>query len=196
MKAIEPKELTVLKGQTTKAYNRAHELVINDRKELENATDILKAVKDASKELKAKKESITKPINEALKEIRSMFAPIEDQLSESEGIVKGKMLEFNRIIEQKAREAAAELEKKVEEGKMTLSVAAKQLEEAPQVEKKVEGKRGSIQYRTVRKVRINDETKIPREFLVPDFTKINRAALAGISIEGVEVYEEQQVASY
>jgi len=53
---------------------------------------------------------------------------------------------------------------------------------------------GGPVYRTIWKARVVDETKIPREYMVPDMVKINgvvRALKGSANIPGIQAYEER-----
>ncbi len=197
---LDNKAIGILKGKSTKISNRVAGMKIESQEALQAATDVLKEIKESSKALKEMREDITRPMNESLRKVREMFAPIENDLLQAESTIKREMLSWNRQVEEAARETAAELERAVDSGEMKVSVAAAQLQNIPQAQSKVSGKKGSIQYRTVRKVRITDVSKIPTSFL--EYPKVMEAlltavrpfALQGGVIAGVEVYEEKEIA--
>jgi hypothetical protein len=140
-----------------------------------------------------KKEAITKPLNEALKQARAFFAPFEAEYASAEQIVKGKMVVFSDREAEEAAKKAAAIEKKVSAGKMTMEKAADKLEQiAPQ--KSVATQEGKISFKIIREVAIEDESRLPREYMTPDMAKIKKVALAGIAIPGVVVLEKKIVA--
>lgn len=190
---IKNKELVVIKSQISKAVAAANDLVIEKKEDLPKATDLLSKIKQVGKMIKEQKEKITKPANEIIKNARAFFSPVETQFAEAEKIVKDKMLAFNYKETEKAKIEEAKIEKKVETGKMSFEKAAEKIE-AITPEKSIESKSGSAQFRTVKDVVIEDETKIPREYLVPDMVKIRKVALAGVEIAGIKVIEKQVVA--
>lgn len=187
------KELAPIKAQVSKAINAANALEIKTADQMVEATDILGKIKTVGKMIKQKKESITKPLNEALRNARAFFAPIEGQWNEAELIVKRKMIAYQQAEQAKAAKKTEKIEEKVESGKMSFDKAAEKIEQVTP-EKTVEAKAGSVQFRTIKEVIIEDETKIPREYLVPDMVKIKKVALAGVSIAGVKVVDKQVVA--
>ena len=187
------KELVPIKAKVSKIENTATALTIKTSTDLELATDLLGRIKLIGNEIRMKKESITKPLNEALKNARAFFAPVENQWRTAEMTIKNKMVLYNNEQREKARVKTEAIEKKVEAGKMSFDKAADKIE-AVTPQKAVEGETGAAQFRTVREVIITDETKLPREYLVPDMVKIRKVALAGITIPGVTVAEKQIVA--
>lgn len=189
------KELTVLKTQVTKLENQVNSLTIESAEGYALAIDIVSKLKEAGSNIKAKKESITKPLNEALKSTRNLFAPLEEQFERAESIVKQMLLAYKRKVDAEAAAKDAAIAKKVEDGKMTLETAEKKLDKVERVDQTTRGNVGEVQVRKIKKVRITDEAALPRQYLIPDQVAIRRDALSGIAIPGVEVYEEETIAA-
>lgn len=193
--------LTPVKRQVTTAVNRANDISIETADDLAAATDVLSAVKAAGKVVKARKEEITKPLNEALKSARAMFKPLEDDLSTGERIIKDKMLDYENEIERKRQEEAAKLEQRVEKGTMRVDTAMRKMDDLETVGSQVKGAKGSVQFRTVRTVKIVDPTKIPLQYLMDEkvlaalTTAVRNDVLNGVKVDGVEIVEEKQVAA-
>jgi len=193
---IQTKELTEYKTKVLEVQGEANQLTISNQKDMEIATDVLHNLKVIKKAISDKKESITKPLMEGLSSIRNLFKPLELGYAEAEKTIKAKMLgyqleEDNRIEEQKARIA-----RRVEKGTMRADTASGKLEGLTETPKSVEGSVGKISTRTVRKVRIINEGEIPREYMVPDMTKITEAVIRRNEVvNGVEVYEEKIIAT-
>lgn len=193
--------LTPVKRQVTTAVNRANDISIDTADDLAAATDVLSAVKAAGKVVKARKEEITKPLNEALKSARAMFKPLEDDLSTGERIIKDKMLDYENAVEAKRAEEAAKLEQRVEKGTMRVDTAMRKMDDLETVGSQVKGAKGSVQFRTVRTVKIVDPTKIPLQYLMDEkvlaalTTAVRNDVLNGVKVDGVEIVEEKQVAA-
>lgn len=193
--------ITPVKRQVTTVANRANDLYVDSQESLEQATDILSQIKTAAKGVKSQKELITKPLNESLKAARDLFRPLEDDLSSAERIIKDKMLDYSNEIERKAAEEAAKLEKRVEKGTMRVDTAMRKMDDIETVGTSVKGAKGSVQFRTVRTVKIVDPTKIPLKYLSNEkvLAAISAAVrddvLNGTKVDGVEVVEEKQVAA-
>jgi hypothetical protein len=196
MTEIATKELAPLKAQVTKLETQANSITITTPEEYAAAADIVAKLKETGSSIKAKKESITKPLNEALRNARELFAPIEEQFTKAEAIVKQKLLAYKRKIDDEARAKEAKIAADLESGKIKkLETAEKKMDSIERVDTTTRGKVGEVQIRKVKKVRITSEADIPREYLVPDMVAIRRDALAGKQIAGVEVYEEETVAA-
>lgn len=193
--------LTPIKRQVTTAVNRANDLSIDSPESLAQATDILKAVKDAGKVVKSRKEEITKPLNDALKSARDLFRPIEADLATGERIIKDKMLDYTNEVEAKRAAEAAKLEARVERGTMRTDTAMRKMDDLETVDSTVKGAKGSVNFREVRKVKIVDPKAIPLKYLMNEKVidairaAVSTDVLNGTKVEGVEIVTEKVVAS-
>lgn len=194
--AVAPETLALVKREVTAVEKMAAAVVVNSSESLTSAVEILGRIKTAQKVLEGKKMAITKPINAALKEVRSLFAPFERALEQSESFIKAQMMEFKQAEDRRVFEAEAKIRALAEANRIKPAIAEKRLAavvQAPATQ--VQSERGTIQFRTVRVVEIVDAALLPREYLVPDMSAIRTAALAGVAIPGVIVKEETQVAA-
>ena len=188
---IDIKELAVVKTQVNKSISTAQQLTIKTKEDLEGATVVLSKIKSVGKLIQQKKESITKPLNEALKNARDLFRPLEESWEEAERIVKQKMVVFQVAEEKKVEKKEEKIAEKVDAGKITFEQASVKLEKIDKPETQI----GNTIFKTIKKVIIKDEAKLPREYLLPNEVLIRKDALAGKEIAGVEVIEEKIVAS-
>ena len=191
----EKMDLAPIKRQVSAVVSSAGSLEINNKPDLIKATDVLTKIKSIANEIKEKKDSIIKPLNEAKNNAMDLFRPLESDWSEAERIVKKKMTIFGDQQAEKAREKEVEITEKIESGKMDIEKGAEKLDKITPANK-IEADNGSIQFRMVKKVVIENEFDVPRDFLILDMVKIRRSALAGFIIPGVKVVEEREVSSY
>lgn len=198
---IDSKELAVVKSQVTKATKAANEIIVDNDEQMLEAGELRKKIKTVGKMIKEKKDSIIKPINEGLKSVKEMFAPVEADCEAADGIISKKMLDYQREQDDKRRKAEreaaeklAETAKKLEEGKVTEKQAEKEIAKVEtKLEKAPEAitKSASFHTRIVRKIKIIDAELIPREYLTADEPKIRQALFAGIEVAGTELIEEK-----
>lgn len=193
MQEADQKELSVLKGQVSRLESRAQAIVVETNEDYAAAADVVASLKETGAKIKARKEAITKPLNEALRSARELFAPIEEQYAAAEAVVKQKLLAYKKKVDEEARRKEAALAARVEKGTMKPETAEKKIDAIQRVDTTTHGKVGSVQVRKVKKVRIVDAAKIPREYLVVDEVAVRRDALAGKEIPGAEVYEEEVI---
>ena len=164
-------------------------IVVNSQPTFDIAKAQLIILKSVDKEVQSKKDGIVKPLNEALKNARALFKPFEDKIEVIKQYLNGEMLKYNQklLAEQKKREEEAmkkieEAEKKGEE--ININKIIKKLENT---QTKIE----QIKTRKIKKFRLIDITKVPKEYLQLNEVEVRKAMLGGYNVEGVEYYEEE-----
>lgn len=193
---VPAKELNQLKGNTSTLVTSAQALVIKTTNDLPASADLLKAIKEAQSVVKKRKEEITRPLMQSLASARDLFKPFEGAFEEAEKVVKGKIAQFQTEEEARIEAEKEKIVEKVDSGKMKGATAVKKLGELGGIQTTASGSSGSIQTRTLTKVRVIDEALLPREYLVPDMNKITKAILQdGIEIPGAEKYTEKSIVS-
>lgn len=193
---MENTDLEVPKAELNTIIATANLLVIENATDMEYATDLRHSVKEIKKKLTDRKEEMTRPLMQALASTRDLFRPLETLYSEAEKTINGKMLEFQDAEAERIKAQKVEAVKSLESGEITPETAIEKMAEAGTVPTSVEGKRGKITTRVVPKVRVIDESLIPREYLVPDLVKIAEAILQkGLEVPGAEKYDHRIIAS-
>jgi len=194
---MEDKELAVIKKEVSSIVSMAQSFQVENQEQEKESVDLLAKIKTTQKMITARKEEITRPLMTSLSKVRDLFKPREEDLAQAEKIIKQKVLAYRIEEEEKIEKEKARIAARVEKGTMKVETAANKLSEIKDVPKTVSGNSGSkLSTVTLQKVRILDEMSIPREYLVPDLKKIAEAVLKqGLSIPGVEKYEEKSLAS-
>lgn len=186
-------ELAPLKAQVTRLENEANEVIITTPEENASATNLKAKLNETKKQIKERKEEITKPLNAALSSARALFAPLEEQYEKAEKTLAGKLIAYKQKVEAETRAAEAKLAARVEKGTMKLETAERKIEELPTVQKTVQTDHGRVQFRKIKKVRITNQNLIPDQYWVIDEVKLRKDILAGIAVPGAELYEEEIV---
>lgn len=193
--------LTPVKRQVTTVSNQAGDLTIDSQESLAQATDILSKIKTSAKDIEKRKKEITDPLNKALKSARDLFRPLETDLATAERTIKDKMLDYTNEVEEEARKQAAKLEDRVERGTMRTDTAMRKMDEIETVGSSVQGEKGSVQFRTVRTIKIVDPTKIPLKYLSNEkvlaaiSAAVRTDVLNGTKVDGVEIVEKKEIAA-
>lgn len=209
---INTKEIEVVKTQVSKAVIAAEKLEVKDDPSMLEAGEVRKKIKEVGKILKEKKEAITKPLNDALKQVRSLFAPIEANYEEAESIISNKMLSYQNKVEAEKRKIEAEAIRKLEEAQRKLEEGKITEKQVEKIEQKLETKleqapepiKSSSYFHTRvdKKVKFSDPKTLTAEqkiklvdegYLVWDEVKGRRDALSGTLTTGVEVYEQKNI---
>ena len=185
----------------------ADDLKITNNTDMETAADLLGSVKKMQKSLKTKEDDAKRPFQDTLNGIRAAYKPINADLSAAESTIKGKVVDYRKKEAAAAEEKKNKIEARVGEGKGKLKVqtAINQISNVDQgkSEAHIDTGSSSMTVRMIKKVRITDESLVPRDYLVVDTTKVKAAAVKihdlkkeGVAVEqipGVEVYEEESI---
>lgn len=188
------KELGVVKMQVSKAMVAVNSLAIDTSMDYAKADELLSKVKQVGKIIKAKKEEITKPLNESLKAVRELFKPIEQDYENCEDIIKRKMLDFRITEEKRIESEKVKIANKVESGYIKNETAIEKLNEVGDVKENLKEVGVKSSTRKLPRVRILDEMAIPREYLGIDMTKVLNDLKVGKTIAGAELYYETIIA--
>ena len=191
--SINIKDLSAIKTQTLSLENKINLITIQDKDNYVEAITLLNRINAMGKIIKLKKELITKPLNESLRNARELFKPLEDQFLNAEKIIKKKMLDYSQEVNKIAQEKEEKIAERMEKGIIKLETAEKKINEVERINKTTQGSYGKATIRQTRKVRIVNLSLIPREYLIPDMILIRNDALSGKNIAGVEVYKEDNV---
>lgn len=184
---MEPsQEIEIVKVQVSKALAAAESIAIESDEDMLTAGEVRKRIKTVGKMLEEQKKSATDPINKSLKIIRGWFKPLEEDYEKAENIVSVKMLEYQDIQRQQ-REWAREENAEKTEIKKEHPDAKVHIDAVPIVITKSE----NFHTRIVKKFRIVNVDLVPREFLIVDETAIRKLMMAGVTVSGVEYYEEK-----
>jgi len=190
------KAIVPIKQRVEKMTTVVNELKISDQKSLDISITVLSGIKSVAKEITAKKKEITDPLNQSLRAARALFAPMEDAYKKAEMSVKGKMVVYNREVEEARKKAEEKEAAKVDRGSIKLETAAKHLEEVPEAKSHINSEGGgSVTIKKVKTFKVVDLNKIPIEYLKADEVKIRIAMRNGVELPGVEYGEEDSVSA-
>lgn len=155
---------------------------INTKQEFELAAEKIKSLKNLAQLADTEEKKISAPLNDALKATREHFKPFKNLVGEWEQKIKLLMSVF--VEGQKKK--LAKVEEDFSTGKIKkLSTAQNKMEAI------VPENTDSVQVRKVWTMRIVDEKKIPREFLVPNEAAIKAALKNGSKVPGC-VWEQTE----
>lgn len=188
------KEAEVLRKEIVPFIKSAEKIVvIKNDKGLAEASEVRAQLKAYEKQVVAKKEEITKPLNQALKVARGWFSPLENQIDAVLGNINTAMIAYQTEKKAKADAEAKKIADRVGEGKgkLTLETASRKMGEIDVAEKVVETESGGTQFITVKKFEVMDVTLLPKEYIIADEVKIRAAMKGGVELDGVRYYTEE-----
>jgi hypothetical protein len=165
----------------------AHE--ITDKASSDEANKRLLDAQQIMKTIEARRKFFVEPYKAVAKAIDNIFNRTYDPLDAAVRTLRTKMGDYAMKVEREAKPKRDAIIKKEAEGKIKPETAVKQMAKVETIAPVARTDAGSISYRTDVKLRITDETKLPREYLVPDERMILMALKGGKKVAGAELYE-------
>lgn len=207
------KDTKSLSKQAVDLTNAISVLAVTDAASNEAASGYLLEGTRALKAIDLRRRFFTDPHNAFVKAINNFFGTTADPLSEAVNALRQRMGQYVQKAEAEAhakqaailkkqqeeedlirkRQEAGKLKESTAEAKIGASneAAAQQLAQIDKPQEVVRTEAGSVSFRVVKKVRVTDTAKLPREFLVPDLKFIEAALKSGRDVPGAELYEEK-----
>lgn len=189
---VDQDKIVALRAEVDQFLYDQQEMVVNSPEDYAEAGDLVKIVKGRLKQIEEKRLGITRPLDEAKDEVMTMFKqlsqPLEKFVAETNAAMMGwYKKEQVRIAEQQAKIEAEAMAKAKAEHKAEVVVP---ILEAP---KTTRTGLATITMRDNWTFTIDDELKIPREYLIPDEKKIRAAVKAGArKIPGVNIFNDEK----
>lgn len=182
------KEITIVEEQVVKMSEAITSLpvVITTQDEYDEVFNTGKKVNALLKKIDEKEKSITKPINDSLKQIRAMFKPFKEQVEAVNNDLKQRRQVFIQAEEEKARIESERIAKRVEKGTMREDTAVAKLSTIDETKADTRGGMTSVL-----RVKVLDIKQIPAEYLEVNESAIKQAYRDGVTVAGVECYYEK-----
>jgi hypothetical protein len=167
-------------SQAKDAFEMIESMEVVDGESLEFAAEVLSEAKGHWKRLEEMKKKATKPMNDALKEVRSWFKPAQDFYSDCEQSLKAKIALYKDTQDAKKLEAKA----MADAGDTSGALATLQDAEVDEVT--------GLSYRKIWDFEIEDEELIPAEFWRIDKSaiKIRLRETNGEEIPGIRPFQK------
>ena len=158
----------------SKPLIRLASIDILTQEDFDRAAEALSNLKQLSKKAKAEEATIVDPIRQAIKATQAHFKPFIDLVAKIEAQTKESMTAF--LVKQKGR--VAQLEEDFDTGKI------KKVSTLVRKQNELQVSSEHAQVKRIWQLRIVDENKIPREYLVVDETKVREALKDGKKVPG------------
>lgn len=182
------KSITVLTvKEVSPLLAQAESFDIKDPKSLEQATEFLSNLNAKLDQIVDSRETITKPLNEALKQARLKYKPIETTLEGAIDLIRDKMSAYATEINNERKKQEQKIQDKLENGKMSIPTALKKLETLDSVPSTVSSNSGSVSFRPVEKLKIVDPLLVPRQYLIIDEKAVLDDLKNGVKVAGCEI---------
>lgn len=185
--------LEIVTKEVSPVVEQATALIIATGEDMTLATETLSKLNALNDRVVEDREKITKPLNAALKEVRAKYKPIESQLEEAIGIVRGKMSKYQTAALKAKSDEEARISARIGEGrgKLKIETAVAQIEAIETPEAKVETEAGAVVFIPTKKFEIVSLAELPIEYHVADEIAIRKKMKEGVELPGVRYWIEQ-----
>lgn len=169
------------------------------------AADALKEVRHALEDVETSRKAEKEPYATTGRMIDAVFGELQSSLKAAAESLKVRVIAYNRQVQQEAEDERKRQEKNARERQAREDAKAEaegrashDKRGAPPPPPPPPSARGSFAKTTIKKVKkyeIEDESRLPDGFVkrVPDRAKIKAAVAAGLVVDGVRVWEEDEV---
>jgi len=185
-------EITLSKEES-KALKFAEIKVIDSPEQMSEGVSILSVLNQTLDRLTKHKEERTKPINATLKLIRSDYKPYEDKLETAIAALRRLMINYQ--TEQKCL-AKIEEDKIINDKRTKVETKIAKMEEVAKPEAKVVADEGMVKFKTVPCFEVEDVSKLPKEYILPNETMIRDAMKGGKELPGVRYFTEERPVNF
>jgi hypothetical protein len=181
---------------------QAEALQVEDDQSNEQAVAMAGQAKQINRKIEKARKGFVEEPNRFVKAVNSLAKSYQSKFTAIENGLKRKITDFQRQQEIERRKREAEAKRQAEEAQKKLKQEAQKAGvEAPKVEAPAMPEQptatrteyGAAHQRKVWTYEIQEESQIPREYLVVDQKKIRQAVKDGIrEIPGVKIYQDTQ----
>jgi protein-tyrosine-phosphatase len=184
---IDEKQIAVMQEKVSTTSDVIMKMTIKDDRDMATASELLSKITSHSKEIKADKEKLTKPLNAVLLEIRKKYKPVETELEKADKHLRKEIGAYQTRKDDEAEAERIRIAGRVGigKGKLKIETAAKQMAEVEAPDRKVVTDSGSISFKEDYEITIVDLRKIPEQFLSVDEVSIRKVFKAGGTVDGV-----------
>lgn len=189
-------ELQTIERTVNPIVTTATALTITSDADMPRATELLSQVNKALDQVTDEEDKVVKPLKEALKAEQGRWKPIKTTLESARDAIRTAMSKYQTSVALARKKEEERLASRVTKGTMKMETAAKKLAEAPVPVEAVATASGSIRFRTVQKLVIEDVKAVPREYMVVDEVAVRAALKAGKTVAGCVLVDEQVPMNY
>jgi hypothetical protein len=178
-------------------WNRAEQIrdtiltmTIESVDDYKKALEYLLSLSVIKLELDSKRQFFSKPLYDQMRRVNAYFDQYLKPIEEADKILRQKIVQYRALKWEEFKQQEKEIYERIknELGSADLPPVVV----TPTLAKNEVVSGGEVSFRVVKKWMIEDETKLPREYLKPDEKKIAEAVKKGENIPGVKIYTEEE----
>lgn len=171
---------------------------VKDADSESRAVEFLKQISLRLKSIKEARVSMLKPLKDHVKTLEGQFNAVSDPLEQADEAVRAGMVAYrNSVLFKEAEAKRKDIEEQARVAARNgdideLNTLSKAHSEASEVApRKVETQSGEARFRKTWRFEIVDLEKLPAEYWTPDEAKIKKVISAGMTIPGVNSFQEE-----
>jgi hypothetical protein len=187
---VEEQEIVRLWNRAEQIRDTILTMTIESVNDYKKALEYLLSLSVIKLELDSKRQFFSKPLYDQMRRINSYFDQYLKPIEEADKILRQKIVQYRALKWEEFKQQEKEIYERIknELGSAELPPVVV----TPTLAKNEVVSGGEITFRVVKKWTIEDESKLPREYLKPDDKKIAEAVKKGEEIPGVKVYTEEE----
>lgn len=186
---LEDKQIAVIQTELSPIVTKARSIVVKDEKTMQSASLMLSELNKKADMIDEEKQKVLAPLNLARTAEINRWKPVLSTLETATDYLRSTISSYQTAEVKRVREEEIAIANRVGEGKGKLKVetAVRQIENIEEPEKQVATEAGLVKFREDKVLKITDETKVPREYLMINEKKLLEALKGGVTVPGAEL---------
>lgn len=191
------KEISLkIKKEVSVFEEKANSLIIENEDELNIAVELLSNTNRVLDKLTDEKNKVARPLLDAINAERVRWKPFELSIKTAIDTIRQKMTAYKKLVDEKRIIEEERILKRVEKGSIKVETAVNKLAKLPEVQTTVSTSEGSIQWRGVQRLVVDDISLVPHSFFDLNEKRLLDALKAGFEISGAHIEIEKIPANY
>jgi len=190
VQGVEEQEIVRLWNRAEQIRDTILTMTIESVDDYKKALEYLLSLSVIKLELDSKRQFFSKPLYDQMRRVNAYFDQYLKPIEEADKILRQKIVQYRALKWEEFKQQEKEIYERIknELGSADLPPVVV----TPTLAKNEVVSGGEITFRAVKKWVVEDESKLPREYLKPDDKKIAEAVKKGEEIPGVKVYTEEE----
>jgi hypothetical protein len=190
VQGVEEQEIVRLWNRAEQIRDTILTMTIESVDDYKKALEYLLSLSVIKLELDSKRQFFSKPLYDQMRRVNAYFDQYLKPIEEADKILRQKIVQYRALKWEEFKQQEKEIYERIKNELNSADLPPVVV--TPTLAKNEVVSGGEINFRVVKKWTIEDETKIPREYLKPDEKKIAEAVKKGKEIPGVKVYTEEE----
>jgi len=190
VQGVEEQEIVRLWNRAEQIRDTILTMTIESVDDYKKALEYLLSLSVIKLELDSKRQFFSKPLYDQMRRINAYFDQYLKPIEEADKILRQKIVQYRTLKWEEFKQQEKEIYERIknELGSADLPPVVV----TPTLAKNEVVSGGEVSFRVVKKWVVEDESKLPREYLKPDEKKITEAVKKGEEVPGVKVYTEEE----